>query len=713
MAQLWMDGFDHYGSDVDNLLDGAWAEVKQGLIPILLQAPAEGARTGNLALRFPPTTLTGTLARRVLGAEIAEIFVSLGYLTDSIVTTPAIHTPTQFLDVNNNAIASMTVRPDGALEFRSGDPTGTILGVTAGPVVVPSTWHHFETRIVRDASAGIFELRVDEVVVMSLTGLALGADDIAQIAVRMGQATLAEPAFFIDDIITRDTTGTTNNTFMGDLKVATLQPVANGANQGWGPRTITKLGVGVMNFQDSGDRNEAIAYNDNAAFEIGSGDFAIEQFVRFNSLLTTTQTATISSKHRTSTDERSWRLLLNGPDVGANLVFATSSDGTAGDEVNVHAFPFIPETNRWYHIAVARSGTSSRMFIDGQQVGLTQTDSRTYDDNAAQLFVNGHQNGTNTALTDESFDGWMDGFRFTVGAARYTANFTPPSAPLPTDIGGDALFNSVELLLNFDTIANTDESSNAFVGTLVNTPFVEFPDDAIAFQTIDGATPNDNNFVEAALVAATGTLTFTANPLNTETVVMDAITYKFVTALVSANDVLIGATTEDSMDNLKAAVNFEAGEGTTYGTGTVQNATISAIDLPGEQVLATARTPGAAGNSLVTTTTVTGGSWGGGTLAGGADIPSNSEFTVGSLPPEVTGVRSVAIVGRNFKTSSGSAQMQMSFVVAGGSSDQGADRSITLTPTYYEDTFERDPGTLGALTPSTLNGARIRLDRTL
>ena len=57
--------------------------------------------------------------------------------------------------------------------------------------------------------------------------------------------------------------------------------------------------------------------------------------------------------------------------------------------------------------------------------------------------------------------------------------------------------------------------------------------------------------------------------------------------------------------------------------------------------------------------------------------------------------------------------MQMSFVVAGGSSDQGSDRPITLNPTYYEDTFERDPGTLGALTPSTLNGARIRLDRTL
>lgn len=704
MAQLWMDGFDHYGSDVNNLLDGVWAAFSGN---ISLAVPAAGARTGDLALKVGGGVASEI--RRVLPSAVSEVFVGLGVFVDQLPNSPANLFPLQFRTVSNTDIATLTMRPDGALEFRSGNRTGAILGVTAGPVIVTGSWQHIECRILRSATVGIFELRVDEVVVLNLTALNLGATDVAQVAFGMA---LAPDLMYIDDLITRDIAGTTNNTFMGDLKVATLQPIANGVNQGWTPRPISKLGVGVMNFQDT-NRNEAIAYTDNAVFEIGAGDFTVEQFVRFNSLLTTTQTATISSKHRIFTDERSWRLSLNGPDVGANLVFATSSDGTAGDEVNVHAFPFVPETNRWYHIAVARSGTNSRMFIDGQQVGLTQNDSRIYDDNAAQIFVNGHQNGTSTALPDESFDGWMDGFRFTVGAARYTANFTPPSTVLPIDVAGDPLFNNVELLLNFDTIANLDESSNGFVGTLLNAPFIEFPDDAIAFQTIDGVTPNDNNFVEAALVAATGTLTFTANPLDTETVVMDAITYKFVTALAAANDVLIGATTEDSMDNLKAAVNFEAGEGTKYGTGTVQNATISAIDLPGEQVLATARTPGAAGNALVTTTTVTGGSWGGGTLAGGADIPSNSEFTVSNLPADVTGVRAVAIIGRNFKTDSGSSQMQMSFVVAGGSSDQGADRPITVNPTYYEDTFERDPGTLGALTPSTLNGARIRLDRTL
>lgn len=706
MSQLWMDGFDHYGGDVTKLIEGPWAAVDNF---ISLGAPSVGARTGDtsLALGGP-----GSFARRVLGAAVAEVFMGFGLFLDVLPSGSTFHVPMQFRTVDNVAIATITVRTDGALEFRSGSNAGTVLGSTTGPVIVAGAWQHIECRVVRDAAAGIFELRVDEVVVMTLAGLALGAVDIGQIAI-FAHATNTKN-WWVDDLIARDNAGTTNNTFMGDLRVATLQPIANGANQGWTPRTKTKLGVGVMNFQDA-DRDEAVTYADSALFEIGASDFCIEAFVRFDTLLTTTETATFFSKYRQSSDERSFRLFLNGPDAGANLVFATSSDGTAGDVAEVHAFPFVPEVNRWYHIAVSRSGTDSRLFLDGQQIGTTKTDNRTYDDNTARVYINGLQDTDVTALSNRSMSGWMDGVRFTVGSARYTANFAPPSAVLPSDIGGDALYDDVELLLNFDSGPTVlDESSNAFVAVLENGPFVEFPNDATAFQSVDGLTPDDEDFVEAALVAATGTFDMPANPLDTETVTIGATSYTFQTVLVDAADnVLIGATAEDSLDNLLAAVNTEAGAGVLYGTGTVQNVSVFLTDLPDEQVEATARTPGAAGNTVVTTTTVTGATWDAATLLSGADIPSSSEFTVSSLPPEVTGIRAVAIIGRNFKTDSGSSELQMSFVEAGGSSDAGVARPVTLNPTYYEDTFERDPSTLGALTPSTLVNSRIRLNRTL
>ena len=706
MTQLWMDGFDHYGGDINKLIEGPWASID---INIRLGTPGVGARTGDFALDMSGV---GATARRVLGVTVSELFVGLGIFLVVLPGGSNRHVPIQFRTVDNTTIASLTVRADGALQFRSGGASGTILGSTAGPVLTAGSWQHIECRIIRDAANGIFELRVDEVVVMSLSALDLGTTDIGQTVVQ--STVVGGSAWYIDDLITRDNTGTTNNNFMGDLRVATLQPITNGVNQGWTARTKVKLGVGIMNFQDS-DRDEAVTYADNAAFEIGSGDFCIEAFIRFDTLLTTTQTATFFSKHRESTDERSFRLFLNGPDVGANLVFSTSADGTAGDVVEVHAFPFIPEVNRWYHIAVARSGTDSRLFLDGKQIGITKTDSRTYDDNSARVYVNGLQDTDTTALNNRSMSGWMDGVRFTIGAARYTSDFTPPSDVLPNDVAGDPLYNSVELLLNFDSGPTVlDESLNNFTAILENGPFVEFPNDAIAFQNVDGLTPDDDDFVEAALVASVGTLDMPANPLDTETVVIGATTYTFQTVLVDeANNVFIGATAEDSLDNLLAAVNAEAGAGTLYGTGTVLNVSAFLVDLPDEQVLATARTPGAGGNTVVSTTTVTGASWDDTTLLGGLDIPPNSEFVMSGLPPEVTGIRSVAIIGRNFKTDSGSSELTMSFVESGGSSDAGAARPMTLNPTYYEDTFERDPNTLGALTPSTLVNARIRLNRTL
>ncbi len=710
MAQLWMDGFDHYGGDISRLLEGPWGAISSS---VSLTPPAAGARTGDNALKIPESAILRE-ARRVLGGAFAEIFVGMGFYIDTLPSQDGRKYPLQFKTVSNADIATITIRADGALEFRSGGEGGTILGVTTGPAVVTGTWHHIECRILRHASAGIFELRVDEVEVLNLTGLALGATDVGQIAVGQDNS-LSSTNFWVDDLIVRDTSGSRNNGFMGDLRIATLQPIANGVAQGWTARTKTKLGVGIMNFQDSSDRDEAVTYADNAVFEIGSGDFCIEAFVRFDNLLTLSETATVFSKWRASVDERSFRLSLNGPDVGANLVFETCTDGLAGDVVEVHAFPFVPETKRWYHIAVARSGTDSRMFLDGVQIGTTKTDSRTYHDNAALVYVNGLQNTATTSLNDSSVDGWFDGVRFTVGVARYTGNFAPPSAVLPPDVGGDPLYDSVELLLNFDSGPTViDESSNGFTAVLENAPFVEFPADASAYQNVDGLTPDDEDFVEAALVSATETLTFTANPLDTETVTIGATTYTFQTVLVdTANNVFIGVDAETSLDNLKAAVNLEAGAGTLYGTGTVANASASLIDLPDLQVLGTALTPGAAGNSIVSTETVTGGSWGAATFSGGADIPTNSEFTVSALPPAVTGVRSVAIIGRYFKTDSGSSEITASFVEAGGASDAGAARPVTVTPTYYEDTFDEDPSTMGALTPSTLLGARIRLNRTL
>ena len=76
----------------------------------------------------------------------------------------------------------------------------------------------------------------------------------------------------------------------------------------------------------------------------------------------------------------------------------------------------------WHHIAVCRSGTSTKMFLDGTQVGSTYSDSTNYSD-SGRMRIGANKNEGN------DLDGYMSNVRV-VNSALYTSNFTPPTAAL-------------------------------------------------------------------------------------------------------------------------------------------------------------------------------------------------------------------------------------------------------------------------------------------
>lgn len=133
------------------------------------------------------------------------------------------------------------------------------------------------------------------------------------------------------------------------------------------------------------------------------------------------------------------------------------------------------------------------------------------------------------------------------------------------------------------------------------------------------------------LTAATGTLTFTAQPLADETVTLGATTYTFKATLSTgpavANEVLLGENLAAAKANLISAVNASAGEGTTYGTGTTANASVTAAAGTTSTIVFTAKTSGVAGNSVASTETSTVASFGGATLAGGVDAATIAQIT--------------------------------------------------------------------------------------
>jgi hypothetical protein len=83
----------------------------------------------------------------------------------------------------------------------------------------------------------------------------------------------------------------------------------------------------------------------------------------------------------------------------------------------------------WHHVAVTRSGSSLRIFIDGTQTGTTNTTLGTASiDNAIADYRVGST--TDGAL---NFNGYIDDLRITKGVARYTSSFTAPTAAFPNN----------------------------------------------------------------------------------------------------------------------------------------------------------------------------------------------------------------------------------------------------------------------------------------
>ena len=181
----------------------------------------------------------------------------------------------------------------------------------------------------------------------------------------------------------------------GDAQIDTAQSKAGGAS-------------GL--FDGTGDY---LLGDGSADFALGAGDFTVEFFIRPASLAANSQPMDFRP---TTTNGIYITFALRPTDLA---LFVNSSDRiTAAHGMSV---------DTWYHVALARSGTSTKLFVDGSQIGSTYTDSNSYLGGTSRptIATSGFSTGTN------DFNGHIDELRITKGVARYTTGFTVPSVPFP------------------------------------------------------------------------------------------------------------------------------------------------------------------------------------------------------------------------------------------------------------------------------------------
>lgn len=190
-----------------------------------------------------------------------------------------------------------------------------------------------------------------------------------------------------------------------------------------------------------------------------SKDFTIEFWVRFNAVGTTQYIVCSDGLAGThgghtigidSTDSNRFFFTVrsaSSPTVAAATVMSTTS----------------AVTNTWYHIAATKLNDVYKLFVNGILEATATTATAIRGPDLRTFFIGAYYDNTNR------LNGYIEDFRFTSEAARYTSDFLLPKRPLPVgttytvEQEKDPYFNSVVLYVPF-----------TYFGAVSNTRFLDY-----------------------------------------------------------------------------------------------------------------------------------------------------------------------------------------------------------------------------------------------
>ena len=221
-------------------------------------------------------------------------------------------------------------------------------------------------------------------------------DGVTVLATGTIESKSLDDKIFIDGKVTGFEEATTRSgktlTANGDAQLSTAQK---------------KFGTASLLLDGTGDYVSLASSND---FGFGTGAFSINFWVRLDAIGGTAQN--LLDMRAGSASDTAVRLYT----TSGNLYF------DVGGTAQITANSALSATT-FHHIVIDRSGTSTKLFVDGTQVG-TYSDSNNYG-NIKPLVIGAAYDGSNAT------DGHIDDFRVVKGTSVYQSAFSAPSSRHP------------------------------------------------------------------------------------------------------------------------------------------------------------------------------------------------------------------------------------------------------------------------------------------
>lgn len=259
MALLWCDGFDHYGSDENNMLDGVYAQVAGQL-----STTRSATGTHSFFMNSDGSLNSQQGPRKVLPTSKTKMGVCGRFYFEDLPNDNDTAFIFDFLSsTSTRSQLAACVDSNGAIRFYRGSnhfTNGSIgtLVATSDPIIVASAWNHIEIQVNIDNTTGWVRVAVNGVHRYEATGLDTQHDGTGILSVCNhrpaygGAATDDNSEFYMDDIIYYDFVGDdavdtdfcppvdvngVATGYIGELQVMYLPPNGDTVEDDWTPST--------------------------------------------------------------------------------------------------------------------------------------------------------------------------------------------------------------------------------------------------------------------------------------------------------------------------------------------------------------------------------------------------------------------------------------------------------------------------------------------
>jgi len=233
MALLFIDGFDHYDPQAVDSFGDPWLARGKAAYLSPQATRINGRRPSSYALRLPEGSgggyvknLDATKTSLIVGAAIRVVPYQNTYTEPLLLGVR---------DANSQVAHLVKIGEDGRLKlyrWQYGYDQLISVSVASAPA---RGWHYIELQVTQGTSNGILSVRINGILAIQMTAqnTIQGGGQLLTAFVGAVPGQNCPLTIDVDDFYIADTSGTINNTFLGDVRVDALQAQAGQAGGGF------------------------------------------------------------------------------------------------------------------------------------------------------------------------------------------------------------------------------------------------------------------------------------------------------------------------------------------------------------------------------------------------------------------------------------------------------------------------------------------------